>query len=104
MDFEGNDSIVFCEGTEELNDIITVDGGEYEQVEIEVYFDYIGSCSQGKLYGPPEHCYPAEYEDERTVTDILIGELNFTKHDKVFQSLIERLNIQNLIEEPELAS
>ena len=104
MDFVGNDSIVFCEEVAEFSDIITVDGGEYEQVEIEVHFDYRGSSYEGRLYGPPEHCYPAEYEDERTVTDILIGELSFSKNDKVFQPLIERLDIQNLIEDHELES
>ena len=40
--------------------------------ELEVNFESSGYYAPGKFYGPPENCYPEEYEDEREITDVTL--------------------------------
>jgi hypothetical protein len=40
--------------------------------ELEVNFESSGYYDPGRFYGPPENCYPEEWDDERLVTDVTL--------------------------------
>lgn len=57
------------DGNEKLVEKLSLNDAENLEIEIEVEVDL--EYTPGNLYGPPENCYPAEYE-----TDFLSAKFN----------------------------
>ena len=70
--------------------------------EITIYFDYEGYYTAGRTYGPPEDCYPADFEEERFITSFVIGDKDFDKSNEHFKTLCDLLNLQIIVDEHDI--
>lgn len=67
-------------------------------LDMEVEFHSSGFYDSGRVYGPPEDCYPPEDEDERTIVSIEIdgvsvkGELLEKLKDLIYNHRQDKLN------------
>jgi len=58
-----------------------------DPIEVIVTFRCSGSSLPGNYYGPPEECYPDEFDEERIIECVCIGEHSFLKEDPLFKEL-----------------
>ena len=81
-----------CEtGHVELDPKKEIDGSE-----LVIYFIISGESSPGKTHGPPEDCYPPEFNEERTLVTVTLTTDNHVLllEDEVAEKFFDKFNKQ----------
>jgi len=105
VDVEIDEGTLIINDVELEDEIIKILGGKETLLDITemiVYFDYEGYYEKGRLYGPPEDCYPSDSDEERFITSFVIGDLDFDESSKHFETIIDNLNLNIAINECEV--
>lgn len=105
IDVEIDEGVLSINGVDLEDNIIKMLGGKKalsQIAEMTVYFDYEGYYDKGRLYGPPEDCYPADFDEERFITSFVIGDLDFDESSMHFDTIVSVLELWIAINECEI--